>query len=586
MNFNWKAVYQSFKALEFPRRQHRLAVKQYAGAHWSEETADEKVPVNLLAFYVNTITRHLIAKSPRVMISTFNRDHKPVVAAMQSWVNRQLDKMSFADTVRRAVLDALFSYAVVKVALTTPMDSAMSAWARQTGTAGAWHVDLEDFVFDIHARTMGEAAFYGHRYRAPLAVAREYDGFNRTRKHLTASTDPRYDQGGAEKTSALGRTQFGADTDEFEEMVDLWEIYVPRHRMVFTFTDDDLAESGLSARPLGETEWLGPESGPYKFLGLETVPGSGRPKGPIMDLVDIHTSVNYLYRKLIRQAHRQKEVGLVAGSADEDGNRIMAADDGSMIRVNDPRNTAMVNFGGANQQTFAMAEHLRAVFNELGGNLSLLAGIAPQSGTASQDEMLNANASTGIADKQQAVLSFTADIVESLCWYWFHDPFSVMRVHHAVPGAPDIAITRQVTPEQRFAGRWEDLDIRLDPYSMQHTTPQTRAQMLLSIVKDVAMPMLPLLQAQGIMMDLGTFFEKLAEYVDQPDLKEILTVMDPPEVQGGTARGPGMPQSTSREYVRRNVSQRTARGDTQNRVNTLMGVDTGGDSQVQSPGGY
>ena len=557
---------------------HLKAVSQYVGAHWSEEV-DQHMPVPLLSFYVSVITRHLIPKNPRVMLSTFASGHKPVVSGMQQWSNETLDKIKYSDTIRRVVMDGLFSCGIAKVALTTPMDSVMDGWQSQSGSVGIWPINLEDFAFDPNARDLNQAAWIAHRYRAPLAVVKANKNFDsKLRNNLTVSTDPRYNTEGDEKTSVLGRGIYGADREEYEDMVDLWEVYCRRENCIVTIENDQISESGLMVeRALGQQPWIGPPCGPYHFLGFGWVPANAMPKGPIQDLLDLHTALNRLYRKIIRQADRQKTITFVQGSADEDGNRIIEASDGDVIRVNDPKNIQVVSFGGADQVTFATAEALKMIFNEMGGNLQLLGGIAPQSGTASQDKMLNANASTGVADKQAEVLKFVESTVEALCWYWYHDPFKVMRMNHSVPGMSDISITRQITPEDRLSGSWDDLQIKVDPYSMQYSTPGQRAATLTQIMQQVVLPTLPLLQQQQKGVDLGKFLEKLAEYLDQPDLPEIITIQEPVQQTAGQGRGPGMPQSSQREYTRHNVPARTERGDAMNRINTMLGIDTGGD---------
>ena len=86
---------------------------------------------------------------------------------------------------------------------------------------------------------------------------------------------------------------------------------------------------------------------------------------------------------------------------------------------------------------------------------------------------------------------------------------------------------------------------------MQHQTPQTRAQGLTQLVQQTIIPMMPLLQKAGIRFDVEKYLEKMADYLDLPDLAEIVTIEEIPQGDpsgGGDGGGdaPGMPAQTQR----------------------------------------
>src|SRR4051812_22251727 len=131
-------------------------VRLVAGPQWSEETSrDKRQPLNLIDLYTTIVGRSLIAKAPRFLLSTFQRNNKPAVATMQSWVNTAVEDMHLAETLRRVVLDALYGpCGILKIALATPADSMSSGWNTPVGRPFADRIDLDDFVFDVHARDM------------------------------------------------------------------------------------------------------------------------------------------------------------------------------------------------------------------------------------------------------------------------------------------------------------------------------------------------------------------------------------------------------------------------------------------------
>jgi hypothetical protein len=570
------------------REERRDAVREYAGNHWSEEGARHQIPINLLSLYVGLVGKKLVAKAPRVMLSTFDRKNKPTVAAMEKWANKEIVATRLQNTLQRVVIDALFSIGICKVALATPSDSASKAWSLPAGAPFAARVSLDDFVFDTHARDFSEVSFIGHRYRAPLEIVKASKHYSKYRKEIEASTDPLFNQEGDERLSTMGRGYYG-DEDEFEPMTDLWEIYLPRHRLVVTLWEDMLTgptEKGLEGA-LRVQQWLGRDTGPYHILTYGPVPDQAMGKGPVMDLIDLHMAINNCFRKLIREAQAFKEVGLVTGGATEDGERIIKANDGDMVRVDNPANCTTMKWGGVNNELFMFAVQLIEKFSWLAGNLDMIGGLSPQSKTLGQDKMLEANASASITDMQDHTINFAGEVIKSLCWYWQHDPHKIMRITHSLPGMPELSIERQVGPQHRQAQRFEDLEIAVDPYSMQNATPQSRMAALQQVVQQVVIPMAQMLQSQGVVFDVNAYLQKMAKYNDMPDLSEIVTVQEPPQQEeggGGTgAEGPGkMPQETTRNYVRENMPGRTEKGNNMNLMNSLMGVNPGGNPKPQN----
>ena len=268
------------------------------------------------------------------------------------------------------------------------------------------------------------------------------------------------------------------------------------------------------------------------------------------------------------------------------------ANDGDIIRSDNPDRAKVAGFGGANQSNLQLGIHFKDLFMMLGGNIEMMGGLAPQSKTLGQDQMLQQNASGQVNEMQKQTVDFTSGVIESLCWYWWKDPFKVMKVGHSLPGLPDMSITRQVGPLQRL-GKFEDLQIEIDPYSMQHSTPQGRLAALNQVVQQTILPMQQLLQAQGISFDLNAYLQKVAQYLDMPDLSDIITIQEPPDPNGpggsdggGGSDGSGKAAQTSREYVRRSLGGDTSKNREQSMLN---GTGISGNGQqgggVQQPVG-
>ncbi len=327
-----QAMHRARLVLRQFREERREMARQFVGHHWGEWGTREKRPINLLGLYVSAMVQNLVAKEPRFMLSTFKREQKAAVSAMQSWCNKEAVSMGLAGSLQRVVIDALFSIGIMKVALSTPADAAAFGWNLPAGTPFADPIDLDDFVFDVHAKDFRQVAFIGHRIRLPLEMVKDSSIYSKARKDLPASVDSAYNLEGDERLTAAGRLPYAQSETEFEDYVDLWEVYIPRKRLILTLPDDSLTgATDANMEPLREQEWLGPDHGPYHILGYVSVPGNAMPKGPIQDMVDLDEAANRIFRKLIRQAERQKEVlGVQAGAA-EDGSRVIETSDGEAL---------------------------------------------------------------------------------------------------------------------------------------------------------------------------------------------------------------------------------------------------------------
>jgi hypothetical protein len=573
------AIRSSIRVLEPYRAARREAARRYAGDQWSTETARVSRPVNFLSLYMQLVSRAMIASSPRVTIGTMKKQHKAVISAMEEWANPEIVKMGLAESLQRGGVDALYGFHVMKVALATPGESERSGWTQKAGQPFAQCIDLDDWVMDHHARTLRDLSWCGHRSRVPLDAIKDSSLYEKAkRKFLQANPDRQFNQAGDERISMLGRQYVSNDYVDAYDMIDIWEIYLPYERMVLTLlsNDGDAPDLDPDGEAFDERPWVGPDDGPYHFLTvMPPVPGNAMPKGPIQDLIDLDEALNGCFQKLINQAARQKDLLGVSGQADGDAERIMNAKDGEVVRIDNPDKVKPMGFGGANPNNQQFVIGLWDFLNKLGGNVELMGGLGAQSKTATQDKMLNANSGMSIRWMQQAMVAHTAKVTEALCWFWHHHPVKTMTSYHPVEGLPN-PIERKVTPAERHRIPFEELSIDIDPYSLQHQSPEEKLGFLNQVVTQILTPLMPLLQQQGISLDVGRYLELVAEYGSSTDLQDIVTSIQPQD-SGASAEGPTKPGNTTRQYNRVNSSEKTSEGQGVAMRQALAGQSAGGD---------
>lgn len=580
------------RVLEPYRKQFLEWNRAYAGAHWSERAKDKEMPCNMIDLFVRAMMQNLVAKNPRFQLRTWDRQHEPSVKAAEKWANQQAEEQRFDLTFQRAVFNALGLFGMVKVSLCTPSEASMTGWRARAGTAYMESIDPDDFVGDMHAHTFDTMSYQGHRFRVPLESVMKsdlYDG--KGKRLLEASQDQRYNEEGDEKTSHLGRNDYNF-TEELEDMVDLWSIYLRRSRRMLTVVapmggvpggeDDNII--------LRDVEWFGPDDGPYHFLGLGPTPsGNPIPKAPGMDLIFPNEVINNLLRKLIGQGGRQKSLAVGRRGGDEDAKAVMNASDGEMILLNDPTNVTELRFGGPDAANFQLFDYMRTMFDQLAGNLSTMLGLQPLAKTAKQEGMLDANSSRSMASLQETTVSFVARVCRAWLWYEWNSPGRLMKTKFEVEGFPQYDKTRYVFPNTRrfrdnprtrpmtrTAKFGKDFQVSIDPYSLQFSTPSARANQFKAMMMNVIMPMYALLKQQGKEPDMDYFFETCAQYEDMPEYRRLLQTTEPlPEdgQGGGGTEGAGEGAGPkTREYVRRSeAGEPDALGDNDN-VTAMMAV--------------
>ncbi len=271
-----------------------------------------------------------------------------------------------------------------------------------------------------------------------------------------------------------------------------------------------------------------------------------------------------------------EENTFVAGSASEDGSRLLKSNDGEIIKVDHPEMVNKVVMGGPDANLFQVFGAFKELFSWLAGNLDSMGGLSPQAKTLGQDELLSQASSATIQSMQEQVVGLTRSVTSALCWYEHHHPFKTMRTQKNIPGL-NRPMTIKTTPQQRQQLPWEDLEIQVDPYSLQASTPQSRLQDLNQVMSQVIIPLAQQLAQQGMVPDMQTYLAKIAKYMNLPDLPEIITFQEPPSDPGqgagasgpGGAGGPPQPAETTRNYVRRSVGGATAGGQNLQAANAM-----------------
>ena len=532
-------------------RERRLGmIRQFVGGAWSDGGAPDRVPVNFLEMALNIYRRQVAARAPRVMVRSKDGDNISFADDLEIALNIAIEDMKFDETMRRWVLEAMFGMGVLKVGLAPSDQREIMGFTHDPGQPFADVVDFEDFVFDITAKRWDQVQFCGNRYALPLEAVQDLKMF--PKKDLSKYERRTTNEQGDQKISNMVDDGGSYGEESYMDLVELWDIWLPYEGVVATFQTDP--NGGLEDRePLRVVEWDGPEGGPYHLLSFGDVPGQIMPLPPAALMIDLHELGNRVFRKLARQADRQKTVTLVASANQDDGRRITNANDGDAVAVDRPEATKDVRYGGVDQAGLAFFQQLRQLTSYFGGNLETLGGLNNATNTASQEQLVKSQATMRIADMQERATAASTDVIKAIAFYMWNDPIRAYRIPKKIPNS-DMTIMAEMKPEKRN-GEFPDYAIEIVPFSMQSRTPSERLQSAMQVMQTYIVPLSALLQQRGLVPNIEAFLKMSAELSGTPEIMDLVMKVPPQELMqgppapGGGAGGAG-PANTTRNYVR------------------------------------
>lgn len=553
----------SIKELEVPRKKRYEAIRQYVGSHYSEGGADNRVPVNFLELAVTIYVRQLAARAPQAMISSGIRELRPYAKSMELAVNQIPEEIDLGTTLRNAVVEAMFSYAIVKVGI---CNSGQSVDGCEYGDTFADLVSVDDHFFDMRAKTRAAMQFEGNDYWVSLEDARNmYQGDD-----PTELMPEDYTVNGTQGESRAESASLSNKVDLFNEVIQLRDVWIPRDKQVVTY-------AVKSKKQVRVVDWKGPKAGPYHMLSFIDVPGNLLPLPPIALWRDLHELSNILFRKLGRQADAKKSVMLFGGGDEGGVNALKNAKDGEGIRYAGQKPETQT-VGGIDAASMAFAIQLKSIQSYMAGNLDSLGGLAPQADTLGQDKLLAESSSALLNGMRDRTLEFTQAIFRDIVHYEWNDPVKERRISKSIPGT-DISIS-SVWSKPARKGEFKDYKFEIDVYSMQDDSPSSKMQKIGIAMERFVIPLMPQIEKDGGRIDSQKLVSTVSQLNNIPELNDIVTFGSPPPPmmapggannapQGGS---PGMPTNTTRNYVRSSRPGPTPSGADAAMSQVLMGA--------------
>lgn len=527
-----KLVEISFGKFDHMRRARAMMLGNMAGRMYRRMTPGDRedrkaAPLNLLYNAVTTLVPNLTYNNPKAMLSTDLLPYREYADMLELATNHLIRKINLKNTLRKTILDAIFMAGFIKTGIAdsnqfVTFDSEDVA----VGQPYADRIDPDDMILDPLARDWDEQTFVGHRLRVAGSDLVEMGYYT---EDEVAAMPGTYD--GNSNVSRDNAEGIMADksaqevSQEIEHYVDLVELYLPQHKLIVTFPFERKA---VTDEFLSVVEYDGPERGPYHMLGFVPVSNNIMPVAPAGIWYDLHILGNRIARKLSRQAERIKRVLAYTAESQEDAEAIAEADDGETVRVQDINQIKEIQYGGAGNDSFNWIEWIKKNFGEQAGNTDLLSGTSTNAPTATQAEMLQANTSVRLADMQNSVYDFTAEVTGDLVYYLHTDPLIKLplvkeqTVFDPTTGFPQRIPTQMTFEGGEQQGDWLDYNIKIEPYSMARPDPNQKLQRIMQFVTNAVPAVAQASQILGPGIMPGVLLRRIADIIGLEDADEWL----------------------------------------------------------------
>ena len=546
----FKCIEYSTRNLRPFRELRKNLVKDYVGTYYNQgaDTPTSEIIMNLMYQTAETYTMSLAANRPRVLVTSKFPELSWFSHHFQRSINNLIEEIHLEETLRKAVLEAFFGMGVIKVYTAEAglvQLEGEDEWV-DPGKPYAENISLDDFVYDIEATSWNKIRFALNKYKMSRKKAEEDSSFDqKVLKNLPKATresgmmDHRPDK--PLRDAFVGESK----PEAYEPEIELMDVWLPYENLVATF------HVGGNSPPLRVVEWDGPESGPFHILTLAAeVPDQIMGVSPAMNLKPLNDIINGLLRKQKRQAQRQKDIPFYQDGAHEDAQRLQRAADGEWTRVSNPESVNVLKMGGVDQQNQAFSMAMQEQFDRMAGNLQMMAGLGPQSDTATQDKLIHGAVSKREANMQYRVVDFTTNICRDLGWLLWADQSKEMETEYEIAG---IHFTTVWTPELR-EGDFLQYNFDIEPYSMMYKSPSEKLNNITQFVTQIAMPMQQNMMESGGSIDFQELTLLYSELLDIPRLKEVVVFEEMKENSPTPepAAAP-QPQHTVKENIRRSV---------------------------------
>lgn len=511
-----KADRQSERLLKPHRDNRASAIQEYLG-RWYDDGDNKKRPLNLLAQYANIIVPNLVGRLP----SNSPKARNPMLRFEATLLGLALDdlqeRLDLYTFYRMMAFDAIFSpCAICKVGIKAGAELyKIDGRSYDPGAIYVSPIDFDDFGFDPTAKNRESVGWERHQYYPILQDVLDSGVFAGKEDLLISlpkmgQRTQSSDEHPSDRNEDLGPDRYAVDRICLRD----YAIYEKGRTRIVTMAGGKAAESQTEF--LADVEFEGPDGGPYEQLCFNPVSTAYLGVPPVAFIRDIAEAGERITNKMIRQAERAKQVFVYSKSASDDAMTLRKAADGDAVGVDNAESVKPIVYGGVDPQNYDFSAWMNQQFNNLSGSAQMLSGTEKIADTATEAQIMQANASARLREMKDRMESFMDRVTARLGWFLTVDPLIKLPLPYRLPGGETV---EAVYSAEEREGCWYDFNFKVRRGSAVGIDPMVRIKrigdMLTILQNFIPLGQAGLVNIPGLGRLLG------AEY-DVDNLDEIL----------------------------------------------------------------
>lgn len=550
----FRASSACYGSMSWARNFFRKMTMEYAGPNYGVQEGAKVKYLNKTAQFINAWASVLAGSCPQADVRTNYRELMPFARHWSVNLNAHMERTRFKDEFQECAKNAIILMGIMKCHYA---DSGQVIFeqdvAMDPGHAFASSISIEDYVFDMSVKREGRCRFAGDKFRMTLADL--WAGVDmgihseEAAELIQATSKMEHDKDRAELISVGQET----DDDEVEPAFDVVELYDYEDKVCRLYALQDTRTMMPKGIEISESEWKGMSWGPYNTYRLYTMPDNIMPKSLVGDLEALDRFINNMARKTAQQAYNQKENMVYTPAGKATAEALATAKPFESIQVSDIRDVDVIRQGGVDPGTAQILGNFLQLYDEMGGNLKQMLGLAASADTLGQEQIIQqAGSKMGsfLEDRFYDCAEKTLANVSALQW---GDQFQVISssINVDSTGPTPLEVDSSWRPGDREGELWQYY-FKIVPCSMRLQSPTEKVALLMQIMDKYAV-FQEHIMAQGGVIDMFSINEYLADNLRFPELRNFLTF------QSGTGGGPplpdtaGKPPVSNRNYTRKSI---------------------------------
>lgn len=583
LNTDPQNLYTEIQAAEKFRDEHMSSYERrrsrYVGPSYIGEEIQGYEPENHEFEYISLLLPKTVFDNPRVRVQAFRPGPiQDIAMGIQAGMNRWIRDTRLRRTLVRIGLDNFMAWGIAVIHMEPDKDRLPPPWSNIAlpYRPVVERISPKRVFWDPTALDFHECRFIGHIWARDkddlLKMAKEHpeDGWDRE------SIESCSEDGGIDK---LDRdTKYGTPTRK--EIV-CYEVYVPGYQLegepsqeegfngaIFTLA---VAGSGMDKKGVSIRKprmYYGPPEGPYTLFGTYPVPDTTVPLSPTVAIQAQVETLNTHAKAVMKAAAQRKRIAFVSRAEPDLQKKVKRAEDGDVVPINTEElnnNLKEVELGGVTNSAIQALQIERERRDRISGMSDAMRGNVAGSGTATENAIAAESATARMAFIKQQFTDSVSDVLRKVAWYMYHDDRIVFPIGDEI--AAQLGVEPGTlymekgepwyqggVPEDMTGYSFKDLDLDIEPYSMERVSEQQQQARMMQLVQIVTQ-IIP--QAISAPVDLQALLNVIGNMTNTPDIAKVVDInaakaMQQQMLQGMVTKQSEQPAKTASDVGQKN----------------------------------